>query len=122
MKKVISVLMVAVALMMAAPAQAQLIKFGLKGGMNFTKLDFDAKSVKHDMGAEWKWWLASDRWWKVMPPIIVGFHGAAIDFSDDPTQMLYEESTGSAVEPLSLYEAQLRERLGYVPLWLQMLK
>ena len=45
MKKVISVLMVAVALMMAAPAQAQLIKFGLKGGMNFTKLDFDAKSV-----------------------------------------------------------------------------
>lgn len=84
--------------------------------------NFDAKSVKHDMGAEWKWWLASDRWWKVMPPIIVGFHGAAIDFSDDPTQMLYEESTGSAVEPLSLYEAQLRERLGYVPLWLQMLK
>ncbi len=46
MKKVISVLMVAVALMMAAPVQAQLIKFGVKGGMDFTKLDFDAKSVK----------------------------------------------------------------------------
>ena len=44
MKKVFSVLMVAVALMMAAPAQAQLIKFGLKGGMNFTKLDTDVKS------------------------------------------------------------------------------
>ena len=44
MKKVFSVLMVAVALMMAAPAQAQLIKFGLKGGMNFSQLDSDVKS------------------------------------------------------------------------------
>ena len=44
MKKVLSVLMVAVALMMAAPAQAQLIKFGVKGGMNFSKLDTDVKS------------------------------------------------------------------------------
>lgn len=45
MKKVFSVLMVAVALMMAAPAQAQLIKFGLKGGMDFTELDFNKKTV-----------------------------------------------------------------------------
>lgn len=45
MKKIISVLMVAVALMMAAPVQAQLIKFGVRGGMNFTKLDFDKKSL-----------------------------------------------------------------------------
>ena len=44
MKKVLSILMVAVALMMAAPAQAQLIKFGVKGGMNFSKLDTDVKS------------------------------------------------------------------------------
>ena len=44
MKKIVSVLMVAVALMMAAPAQAQLIKFGLKGGMNFSKLDTEVKS------------------------------------------------------------------------------
>ena len=44
MKKVLSVLMVAVALMMAAPAQAQLIKFGVKGGMNFSKLDTNVKS------------------------------------------------------------------------------
>ena len=36
--------MVAVALMMAAPAQAQLIKFGVKGGMNFSELDFEKKS------------------------------------------------------------------------------
>ena len=44
MKKVFSILMVAVALMVAAPAQAQLIKFGVKGGMNFSKLDTDVKS------------------------------------------------------------------------------
>ena len=44
MKKIVSVLMVAVALMMAAPAQAQLIKFGVKGGMDFTELDLDVKS------------------------------------------------------------------------------
>ena len=44
MKKIVSVLMVAVALMMAAPAQAQLIKFGVKGGMNFSELNLNAKS------------------------------------------------------------------------------
>ena len=44
MKKVFSILMVVVALMMAVPAQAQLIKFGVKGGMNFSKLDTDVKS------------------------------------------------------------------------------
>lgn len=44
MKKIVSVLMVAVALMVAAPVQAQLIKFGVRGGMNFSELDFDKKS------------------------------------------------------------------------------
>lgn len=39
MKKIISVLMVAVALMVAAPVQAQLIKFGVKGGLNMSELD-----------------------------------------------------------------------------------
>ena len=46
MKKIVSVLMMAVALMMAAPAQAQLIKFGVKGGMNFSELDLNKKEVK----------------------------------------------------------------------------
>ncbi len=40
MKKIFSVLMVTVALMMAAPAQAQLIKFGVKGGLNMSKIDW----------------------------------------------------------------------------------
>ena len=37
-------------------------------------------------------------------------------------QVTYEESTGMKVSPESLYEAQLRERLGYVPGWLNALK
>ena len=41
MKKIFSVLMVAVALLMAAPAQAQLIKFGVKGGLNMSKIDWE---------------------------------------------------------------------------------
>ena len=45
MKKIVSVLMVAFALMMAAPAQAQLIKLGVKGGMNFSELDLNVKSL-----------------------------------------------------------------------------
>ena len=45
MKKVLSVLMVAVVLMMAVPAQAQLIKFGVKGGMDFTELDTNVKTL-----------------------------------------------------------------------------
>ena len=40
MKKIFSVLVVAVALMMAAPVQAQLIKFGVKGGLNMSKIDW----------------------------------------------------------------------------------
>lgn len=50
MKKVFSVLMVAVALMMAAPAQAQLIKFGVKGGLNMTKLDADGLKSDNSTG------------------------------------------------------------------------
>ena len=46
MKKVFSILMVAVALMVAAPAQAQLIKFGVKGGLNLTEIDMKG-------GADW---------------------------------------------------------------------
>ena len=46
MKKIVSVLMVAVALMMVAPAQAQLIKFGVKGGMNFSELDLNVRTFE----------------------------------------------------------------------------
>lgn len=42
MKKIFSVFMIAICcLAVAMPAQAQLIKFGVKGGVNLTKVDWD---------------------------------------------------------------------------------
>ena len=90
---------------------------------DLTIWNLNATRAVHDFGAEpFKWWLSSDKWWKTMPPIIVGFHGAAVTFDESPEQVKYLESNGAAVEPLSLYEAQLRQRLGYVPAWLNSLK
>lgn len=42
MKKIISALLLAVCVGMAMPAQAQLIKFGVKGGLNLAKADISA--------------------------------------------------------------------------------
>lgn len=70
--------------------------------------------------SEFIWWDSGSDWWKFLPPVIVGFHGEPVTF--DPVQTKYIESNGSAVTPESLYEAQLRERLGYVPAWLTALK
>ena len=69
------------------------------------------------------WWSDSDTWWKIFPPIVVGTHGMNVKFpSKEQQQVTYEESTGMKASPESLYEAQLRERLGYVPGWLNALK
>ena len=69
------------------------------------------------------WWSDSDTWWKIFPPIVVGTHGMNVKFpGKEQQQVTYEESTGMKVPPESLYEAQLRERLGYVPGWLNALK
>ena len=69
------------------------------------------------------WWSDSDTWWKIFPPIVVGTHGMNVKFpSKEQQQVTYEESTGMKESPESLYEAQLRERLGYVPGWLNALK
>ena len=68
----------------------------------------------------WIWWDRSDYWWKFLPPIVVGFHGEAVAFDENQTKLI--ESNGAPVEPESLYEAQLRNRLGYVPAWLNALK
>ena len=68
----------------------------------------------------WDWWKTSSRWWKILPPVIVGFHGEACDFLASQTKV--DESHGTAVEPESLYEAQLKKRLGAVPAWLNAIK
>lgn len=94
---------------------------------DLTIWNLNATNVKHDFGADvFKWWLTANDWWKIMPPIIVGFHGGQVNFAltdeNGEKQLEYLESNGQAVEPQSLYEAQLRERLGYVPGWLNSLK
>lgn len=83
--------------------------------LNVTRTDSHASNFA--------WWSDSDTWWKIFPPIVVGTHGMNVKFSGkEQQQVTYEESTGMKVSPESLYEAQLRERLGYVPGWLNALK
>ena len=49
MKKIFSAFIIAVGCMfMAMPAQAQLIKFGVKGGVNLAKADFNKSDLKTD--------------------------------------------------------------------------
>ncbi len=67
------------------------------------------------------WWNKSSKWWKFLPPVVVGFHGPA-NTHFDATQCKLLESEGTAVYPESLYEAQLKQRLGFVPAWLEALK
>lgn len=52
MKKIFGVLMVAVCLLMAAPAQAQL-HFGVKGGLNLSKVSFSKSDLKGDNKTGW---------------------------------------------------------------------
>lgn len=50
----------------------------------------------------------------------MGYHGGSIHF--DESQMKLNEEQGNTVTPYSLYEAQLRKRLGAVPAWLNSLQ
>lgn len=71
-------------------------------------------------GEDFAWWDHKGAYWKFLPPVIVGFHGEPSTF--DQTQVRHTESIGDKVYPESLYEAQLEQRLGYVPAWLNNLK
>ncbi len=65
--------------------------------------------------------VATDTWfWRISPPIIVGFHGAGTTFKKDEVQIL--ESLGTPVNPESLFEAQLKLRLGNLPKWIKDIK
>lgn len=66
------------------------------------------------------WWDHNSQWWKFLPPIVVGFHGQATTF--DESQMKVNSSNGIPVNPESLFEAQIKERLGAVPAWIESLK
>ncbi len=65
-------------------------------------------------------WDHDSRWWKFIPPVIVGFHGEPTTF--DASQVQAELSNGTPFFIESLYEHQLKARLGAVPAWLQALK
>lgn len=69
---------------------------------------------------EFDWWRDGWKYWKILPPIIVGFHGEPANFVDE--QVKLDENNGVPVLPESLYEAQLLKRLGHVPAWLLELK
>ena len=56
----------------------------------------------------------------VIKPIIVGFHGNTATFNENTVQL--NESNGSAVEPESLFDAQLELRHGTIPDWLKALR
>lgn len=72
-----------------------------------------------NIGAEgtFNCWSRNNRF---LLPVVAGFQGAPITF--DNTQLTLNEGQGASVFPESLYEAQLQERLGYMPDWLQELK
>lgn len=69
---------------------------------------------------EFDWWRDGWKYRKILPPIIVGFHGDPVNFVD--SQVKLDENNGVKVLPESLYEAQLEKRLGHVPAWLLELK
>lgn len=69
---------------------------------------------------EFDWWRDGWKYWKILPPVIVGFHGDPVNFVD--SQVKLDENNGVKVLPESLYEAQLEKRLGRVPTWLLELK
>jgi hypothetical protein len=65
--------------------------------------------------------VATDsHFWKFAPPIIVGFHGTGTTFKRDEVQV--QESIGKPVKPESLFEEQLKLRLGKLPGWIKNLK
>lgn len=86
---------------------------------DLTIWNFNATNARYSE-ASFIWWDNSSQWWKFLPPVIVGFHGAAVTFDESQTKRL--SSNGTPVTPESLYEAQLSKRLGYVPAWLNALK
>lgn len=79
---------------------------------DLTLWNFKATYVLPGEAVEWKWWN-EERDWKFLPPTIVGFHGADVQFV--ASQVKIDQDHGKAVTPWSLYEAQLQRRLGYLP-------
>ena len=91
---------------------------------DLTIWNMQATRVVYDAGwnGKWIWWDDNNQWWKNLPPVIVGWSGETVSFDTSENQIKYYESLDAPVSPNSLYEAQLKLRLGYVPAWLNALK
>ncbi|EJX09843.1 hypothetical protein, secreted [gut metagenome] len=89
---------------------------------DLTIWNMNVTRTKAEDGDTFLWWDTKSIWWRNLPPVLVGFHGEPITFGEGFKQVKRLESNGKQVEPASLYEAQLKERLGYVPAWLIALK
>lgn len=102
-----------------------------RGALVTHKFGGDSSKLPHHLGGLVLWNmdlimpLDFTDWWSgnvyVVKPIVVGMHGVGTQTSSwrDNSQMKIIYSYGEAVNPESLYEAQLERRLGYVPAWLQ---
>ena len=73
----------------------------------------------NDPVKEFEFWPTTDVWWKIPNPIIVGFRSKGTTFKTE--QLGHSESLMEQVEPVSLYEAQLKLRLNKIPEWLNVL-
>ena len=65
---------------------------------------------------DFEFWSTKSKYWRIIPPIIVGFHGAGTTFKQQDVE--YEESNGKKIYPTSLFEKQLELRLGELPQWI----
>ena len=63
----------------------------------------------------YEWLKSQNKYGKIIMPLIIGFHGGKVPFIAEQTSQL--ESLGTKVSPNSLYLAQLKQRLGKLPLW-----
>ncbi|TCC89212.1 DUF4955 domain-containing protein [Pedobacter frigiditerrae] len=61
-----------------------------------------------------------DVWFKMVQPIVAGFISKGTTFKRE--NLSYLEGLDKQVTPISLYQAQLQQRLKKVPTWLQQLK
>ncbi|TKG95075.1 DUF4955 domain-containing protein [Puteibacter caeruleilacunae] len=69
---------------------------------------------------DFEFWSRRTWYWKIVPPIVVGFHGAGTTFKESDVDVV--ESLGTPVKTESLWEAQLTLRLGKLPRWIEAYK
>jgi hypothetical protein len=73
----------------------------------------------NEASKDFEFWPLKEEYWKIPKPIIVGYTSSGTTFN--LSQLGYSESIGQQVEPISLYEAQLKLRLRKTPNWLKSL-